>query len=199
MYSLPPSLLVNITICVLDTCPQMHPEQKHIGRHFANICQIALERDHFRTRGLAAAAALGHCSQPLVGEWAPGGRAVPNVTILATSQCPASNPPPPSPPRTQTSPPAPPSPPYPWYFSDLSISYLLSSPVLLLSVKMLFPLNSHPTKHWQSHHQPAWRFLSNTGPKLPIITITTPNSTTTTPSNTIDLQVSRWCYDVNPI
>ena len=40
MYSLPPSLLVNITICVLDTCPQMHPEQKHIGRHFANICQI---------------------------------------------------------------------------------------------------------------------------------------------------------------
>ena len=45
MYSLPlsppPSLLVNITICVLDTCPQMHPEQKHIGRHFANICQIA--------------------------------------------------------------------------------------------------------------------------------------------------------------
>ena len=49
MYSLPPSLLVNITICVLDTCPQMHPEQKHIGRHFANICQIALPSSRARS------------------------------------------------------------------------------------------------------------------------------------------------------
>ena len=60
MYSLPPSLLVNITICVLDTCPQMHPEQKHIGRHFANICQIAPLSSRARSLpdGLAAAAAL---------------------------------------------------------------------------------------------------------------------------------------------
>ena len=77
-------------------------------KYLPDCCQIALERDHFRTRGLAAAAALGHCSQPLVGEWAPGGRAVPNVRLLATSQCPASNPPPPPPPPTHTAPTSPP-------------------------------------------------------------------------------------------